>query len=428
LNIRKNKYSKIYLFKLEAGALQYAIFISVLIALLVSAFMSLTYLQNHFKSKVSLYKNAVQNTDRGFSYAFKNAIPYNKKSKFNWNENENSIIQLEKLHWGIFDLIKVKSKENNEVFQKAALVGGSVKNRIAIYMPDHSRSLVVVGNTQLIGNSFLPRSGVKRGNISGHSYTGSELLYGSIRQSGNNLPKIKNLNYLKNLQQILYENDSLEYIDLFEQQKVVNSFFKPTRIFKQNSAIYLDHIQLTGNFIVQSDTLIRIDKTAKLKDIILIAPKIEVDDFVHGNFQAIVSLKLTLGNNIKLSYPSSLVLFQNTINSSEKKEKSQIKIGSNSEIRGLVYSISEGNSSTYDAQIFIEENAVVIGEVYCYKNIELKGEVIGSVYTNGFVAHQNGSVYQNHIYNGKINANDLPVQFCGLAFEGSTSNIAQWLY
>lgn len=416
-----------YKLKLKAGALQYAIFTSLLIAMLVSAFISLTYLQNHFKSKVNLYKAAVQNTSQGFSYAFENLLSYDQKNKVEWHEN--SSINIEKLHWGIFDLIKVKAKEGNETFQKIALTGNNTKQRYALYMSDHNQPLVVVGNTKITGDVFLPRSGVKRGNISGHSYTQSQLIFGSINKSGIELPTIKNFDYLQNLQQRLYENDSLEYIDLFEKQNNVNSFFKPTQIFKRNGAIYLDHIQITGNVIIQSDTLIRIDKTAKLKDIILIAPIIEVGDFVKSNFQAIASQKIELGNNVALSYPSSLILInQNSSDISSSKDKNQIIINSFSEIKGLVCSISESNSTPSIASIFIKENAVVVGEVYCNQNIELKGMVKGTIYTKGFIANQNGSVYQNHIYNGQINADDLHNPFCGFIFNDSTNNVAKWLY
>jgi hypothetical protein len=70
----------------------------------------------------------------------------------------------------------------------------------------------------------------------------------------------------------------------------------------------------------------------------------------------------------------------------------------------------------------------VIGEVYCNQNTELKGAVIGSVFTNNFIANQFGSVYQNHLYHGQISIDQLPEAYVGLLFNNSKQGIAKWLY
>ena len=61
------------------------------------------------------------------------------------------------------------------------------------------------------------------------------------------------------------------------------------------------------------------------------------------------------------------------------------------------------------------------------KNIELKGSVFGTVYTNNFIAKQFGGVYVNHIYNGIINAKKLPRQFSGLQIEKESNAIVKWV-
>ena len=71
---------------------------------------------------------------------------------------------------------------------------------------------------------------------------------------------------------------------------------------------------------------------------------------------------------------------------------------------------------------------VVDGELYCEANTDLQATVNGSVYTNGFVAKQFGSIYQNHLYNARINSSQLPTAYAGLQWENSHQNIAKWLY
>ena len=376
-----------------------------------------------------MYKLAVQNVDLGIAYIFNQEIRYNQKINIKLNESKNSDIILHKSHWGVFDLIKVTSQIKKEYFQKWALIGGYNIQRPALYLQDKNRPLVVVGNTVISGNVSLPKSGVKRGNISGHAYHGEQLIYGNINQSKSQLPSFRNTNYLKNIKENIYDNDSLEFIHIYEDQKEVFSFNNPTKIYRQYDAIDLNYIQLTGNLIIQSDTLIRVNKTAILHDIILIAPKIEIDDFTQGNFQAIASQNITIGANSKLSYPSALILInENTLAANNIKNTNQIWIHSNTEIKGMVCYLSGDLKNNYQAQIKIEENARVTGEVYCDQNIELKGQVTGSVYTMGFIANQNGSVYQNHIYNGKIINDNLPKQYSGFLFEGEPKQVVKWLY
>ena len=376
-----------------------------------------------------MYKVAVQNANIGLTLAFEKELEYNKETHFKLDKSINSVITLYKTHWGIFDLFKVYSQIKNESFQKLALIGGYNNQKPVLYLEDKNRPLVLVGNAIIRGNAALPKSGVKTGNISGHAYHGEQLIYGKINQSRTQLPAFSNINYLKNIKEYVYNNDSLKFINIYEDRKEIFSFNNSTNICRKNDAIELSYINLTGNLIIQSDTLIRITKTAILHDVILIAPKIEIDGFVLGNFQAIASQKITVGANSKLSYPSALILIdENSLQTGNKKNTNQIAIHSNAEIKGVVCYLSDDLKNGHQAQIKIEENALITGEVYCDQNIEIKGEVSGSVYTKGFIANQNGSVYQNHIYNGKIIIDDLPVQYTGLSLKGFSKQVVKWMY
>jgi len=68
--------------------------------------------------------------------------------------------------------------------------------------------------------------------------------------------------------------------------------------------------------------------------------------------------------------------------------------------------------------------------VYCTANLELKGWVNGRVHTQAFVALENGRIYQNHLYNGRINGTVLPLSYAGLELEGQNTSkkLMKWLY
>ena len=94
----------------------------------------------------------------------------------------------------------------------------------------------------------------------------------------------------------------------------------------------------------------------------------------------------------------------------------------------MIY-LEETEANYYAPQIKLEENASVLGEIYCSKNLELRGMVSGHVSTDAFIAMENGSIYQNHLYNGSINSSGLPLEYAGLLSANlEVKNIAKWLY
>lgn len=427
----------LFLKKLKAGALQYTIFISVLILLLVSAFISLTYLQQKLRIKASFFQETVHQAMMSFDYVKTHEILYNEELELNFNENIESIVILTKKHWGIFDVVTSKSTIKNEFFQKTSLRGGFISKKEALYLKENNKPLVLVGNTEIRGNIALPKQGVKRGNIAGNSYYGTHLIYGNTRLSTSQLPVITNKEFIKQLSTSNLLSDNITHFELEENLKKVQSFEEPTLLYQSNGNIDLQFIELIGNILIKSTSKITISKSANLKDVILIAPKIEVMDNVTGNFQAFATEQINIGKQCSLRYPTALTIverIESNVDTGDKNTNSQLQapnqiiINSNSTVKGIVTFLSESTQNNYKPQILFEENAIIVGEVYCEQNFELKGTVKGMVYTNNFIATQFGSIYINHIFNGRIIATELPEQYCGLQLPKTQTNIAKWLY
>ncbi|TEB40500.1 hypothetical protein D0809_30295, partial [Flavobacterium circumlabens] len=89
-------------------------------------------------------------------------------------------------------------------------------------------------------------------------------------------------------------------------------------------------------------------RISQLKDVILIAPVIEIEDETIGTFQAIASKRITVGKTCKLSYPSALVLFQDNKNNPD-----------------------EVSTNPMDNKIFIDTKSVVKGSI-CYFQTKTK--------------------------------------------------------
>lgn len=421
--------------KLNAGALQLTIFMVTVIAVLLASFLVLTQLQQRFKIKTNLIIKTVHNANVGFGYALANTIPLNDTTIVDLENEDYKSVKLHREFWGVFEKVGVVSDIKANRFKKVALIGTKQNeaNRTALYLEDQNKPLTVVGNTKIKGNAYLPKRGIRTGNISGVSYYGSQLVYGTTQNSGA-MPKLGNetMEQLESISNNKGMMDQDRFLDIKGKKEVKNSFLEPYTLVYDQNEILLSEIKLTGHIMVQSQTKITVDSSAHLKDVLLVAPNIEIRDNVSGTFQAIGTGHITVGKNCQFSYPSALVIYEKSNmehqEADKQTEKNGIVIDKASTFKGMLVYLGNSKPNNYEPQLVIEENTNVIGEIYCNQNVELRGNVFGTIYASNFVARQSGSIYQNHIYNGVINIEELPLQYNGLTFEKSKKGVMTWLY
>lgn len=426
-----------YCLKLKAGALQLTLFIVVVIALLLSAFILLVHTHKKFQTQTNFVIETARNTDKGLDYVFQNRVPLNDTLQIQLTEEPNRTVKIYRDYWGVIERVTSVSQTKNKRFTKTALVGAkqNENNRTTLYVQDNNKPLVVVGNTKIEGVAYIPKQGVKSGTISGQSYYGSQLIYGQTRTS-RTLPKVapEIISQIKSLENQISEIPQSQFMDFEHGKSYKNSFNNPMQVMFSNNDINLNSIHLTGHILIQSKTRIVVEATSVLKDVVLIAPEIEIKSNVKGYFQAIASKNIRVASNVQLEYPSALVLnekqlgYQQGTTNNNHLETPFIYIEENAVIKGLVLFLGEEKINNYKAQIELKENATLYGELYCNQNTELQGTVYGTVFTNNLIANQSGSVYQNHIYHGNIIINKLPEEYVGLSFNGSKKEILKWLY
>ncbi len=421
---------KLLQYRLNAGALQYAIFISVLIALMVFAFISMTFLQDHFKVKSDSYKQSIHLSQQGIEWGKRKELPYNEEVFMQIDERLNDSTILIKSRWGVFDMLRSNTKIGKEKFQKIALIGGAREEDQALYLQETHNPLVVVGNTKIIGKSYLGVLGVKRGSIAGHSFYGEALVYGEVFQSKNTLPELNNMFYLKKTKELLLESLGSEIEWITPGIRLKHSFNEKTKLLYGGEKMTLSDEKLIGNIVVLADSLIVVERYSQLEDVILLAAKIVIKEGFEGSLQAFASKSIVIENNILLKYPSALVLaeVENFNPEIEKNNDPKIEIHNNSIVRGLVCYLSDSDDQRRSSHISIEKSAKVNGQVYCMQNLELKGEIAGTAYVKGFVSTEFGGSYQNHIHNGEIDGFDVPKEYAGLLFDGEMKKVAKWLY
>lgn len=408
--------------KIQAGALQYVLVISVLIAILLLSFLMFVRLQQQLSAKNSLYKTAIFNVEAGFSYVLRSPYLEGTQGTVKISEYAGEVTQWKRSFWGLFELLQVQSNYPGASFEKTAFVGMLTPEKEALYLRDNFTPLVVVGNSKIVGNARLPESGIKSGNIGGQSYYNSRLIYGNTLKSTAELPSLEGVIRLKNDCRGTRENSS-DDLELEQGARLRNTFTKAPKLIEVTGLLHLEAISISGHVLIKSDRKIIVHPSADLRDVLIQAPEVELLAGVTGNFQVFATENIKVGSKVQLQYPSALVLYNE-----EQHEDNSIIMAKDSEVRGsLVYLIDKNEQVFYKPQIKMESGSTCIGQVYCQGNLELLGEVRGAVITERFITLQFGSTYINHLYNGSINRPLMPSNFAGCSFTKGTKQVVKWV-
>lgn len=416
--------------RLKAGALQLVTFIVVVIALLLASFIMLIHVHKNFRLKTDHTIETVTMVNHGIDELLKLKSSNNDTTVIKLYDEDYKSLKVHRSYWGSFEKLHSKAKIKTITLNKIALSGTEMKNSNtpALYLTDNNKPLVLVGDTKIKGRAFLPERGIKSGNISGKSYNGEKFVYGATKLS-KAFPKLKRelVTNLESLKDFNNQLDGFEIIEIKGLKTLKNSFKYRPKLVYSPSDILLSNISITGQFFIYSDTKIIVDASAQLTDVILYAPEIEIRSNTIGSFQAIASERIHVNNNVSLNYPSALVLQHNYLKDEDSNSR-MIRVEDNSNISGHIMALGKTSPTNYDAQIKIDANAIINGSIYCEQNLELRGTVYGSVYTNNFIIKEAGSIYQNHLYNALIDASQLRTQFVALHLENTENGVAKWLY
>ena len=401
---------------LKASSLINAIFICLIISVFCGSLVLISHYQNILNIQLDMREGLISRNESSFNHFINNAdlVPYNEIQELDVFE-DNIHSYFEKKNWGFYDVFICKTIFKNDTISKITLVGQkqSAKNNLALYVTNYDKPLKLSGNTKILGQIKVPNGRTELAYINGQKGNTIELR-GPLLKSKDKLPKID--------KDILIDDSGFISISIntFEKEMVlVNGFDKTTKVIDLTNISRLKDIVLKGNIVIVSKGELEIDNTAKLHDILVIAPKIHIMSGFIGNIQIIAKESVTIDKNVKLLYPSSIY-------SKNDNAPITVNICEDSIIIGGVVLDGDTYNGALSRRLTIDEGATVIGNVYCYGSTQLQGKVIGSVYTDRFFLKTKSSNYENVILNGTINRVGLPKNFIELPLFKNDFNEKQY--
>lgn len=385
----------------KAHSLLYAVYVCLIVAVLCGGLLLLANLYNQLNLHYVTHESLYITNQSTVNYALGNGLVANEEILI--EEQTGIQSQFTVKNHGLLPLLLTQSFVKKDTVASVHFIGQKVVNTsTALYMANFTQPLSVSGTVTIKGDVFLPTERIKESYI-------------------NNKPNIISIQGKKSVSEIqlpilsekcksIFETRNSTKVNLNEFEKksdsiYVNSFFNETIEFQLGQTT-LENKIIKGNFIISSNDSIYIRKNNVLEDVIIIAPKVAIEEGFKGTVQVFAKESITIEKNVVLNYPSVIALYNN-----KEDKKAFILIEEEVKIAGLVMLFGNNLMQLDKNTLEIKEKGKIIGTIYCSGILTLKSDVYGSVYTSKLNHKTPSSSYFNTIADITIDVTKKPKVF-----------------
>lgn len=413
---------------LKAYSLVYALLLSLLIGMTSVSLVLYQHLYRVQAQRWETTERLVYTSQLGMKVLMQNQSPLVGSAQMQvdlFGDKRDSVL-LEQRSWGLFELATATAFKRKQTHRRQALVGRlPAPSEPALYLSDRNKALALCGRTIIKGTVYLPKAGVKRAYIEGKSFVGKQLIDGKRELAKRHLPDLSAV--VEEAALVLEQSsatDSLVSWDFFDITAHHQSWHKKRLVIESTDRIILDREQLSGQIVIRSDVEIIIGSGSRLTDVILVAPRIEIERGFNGSLQAFASEELLVDEQVTLEYPSVAGILRN-----KTGDAPTLTLSAKSRINGIVFLKAPAVPTGRQPLVEILENATVQGQVYVKGNLALLGEIEGSVYCSAFELKTNSASYENHLLDASIDHSKRPSAFVGINMleNGGQKAIVKWL-
>ncbi len=389
---------------IKAGSLLYAVYVCLLISVMSAALVFIFNYNLQLATRQTVQSDLIDLCGSCMEYYLADARHFADLYPEHIDPFDNGLrCRFTKNKWGLFTSLTVTAYFKKDTINKSTFVGPRKSDKeLALVLCDWDEPLKVSGTTVINGSMQLPRSGYKKVNLLGNSQLNKPVILGSIGSSKQALPKLEVEGYTR-----VPEGKGTTLSKIDRKAAVFNDFNTDPLIIKLQKGEQLDRLSLKGNIIIEATDTLYINNTTRLTDVIVYAPKIVLMKNFKGGAQFFAEYEIEVEEAVVLEYPTALAIMANNNILKDKK----ITIAKNSKIYGSIVL----DAATFDEKeantVVIEEDASILGTVYCNGKLQLSGSVTGTVYAHKLSLETKSGTYANTLLNAKIDAVKVPSSF-----------------
>lgn len=363
-----------------------------------------------------------------------NPVPFNQPLVVDLFGEGTDSVYLERKPWGVFEIVISKAFRGKKSQVQKAMIGASQDSLpLTLYVTDLEKPIAVCGQTKMVGKCYVPAAGFKRAYIEGQNYTGDQYVNGAVLASKHELPELHPMlaNVINNqLKNTILPTDSLIAYESITVDSIVQPFDNKTIVIHSNSTLYLSGIFCEGHIKMVAPKIV-VASSCQLKNVLLLADDITINDNCTLQVQAFAREHVSIGKKVVLAYPSVVACMQkkSTTGSVTDTEQPQVSIGEETEVTGDIITWKEKHYLESDAWLSLDKATTIKGNVYVNGRLDVKGRIYGSTYCNRFFLKTASGIYENHLLNAELDASKLPSYYTGapLLQQGTRREVLQWL-
>ncbi len=286
--------------------------------------------------------------------------------------------ELEMKNWGSWEIVL------RPRLRIGAVLGERKQSKTSLVVFDRGDRISVSGNTRIFGEIEIPEGRFDKDFTAGRAFHGN--IDSSVVKASRRFESVSNTGIDPTLQ-------TYDFGDFLEiPYDTCNSFFNEPCIFYTQEAIHLDHTQICGQVMIRSDESISVSASARLGEVILMAPSVYIHDGFSGSCQVFASDTIIVGEHALLEFPSSI--------SFRARSNSYISFSPHSQIEGDIRITDDAELGKLVCRF--EEHSSIIGSYYSECATEMNGTSMGAFVTNGISGSVNGRTSSNNLYNASF--------------------------
>lgn len=416
--------------RLRAGALFYALLLATIAAIILTALIASWAYFHYDQQKNNALTLHIDHLVSGFNYLLgqpfsKNEVVYeghftsSSQEPFAFVENatpsfgsqsshatvsshaSTPAISLTSQPWGLLQILSAQIRSTIKEFpqqHRTALVGYAPKNGPSVILPNNRQPLTFTGNSFISGDIQVGNVRLPTASYNGQAYSGRQPLRAGRQLPNKNAPASE---YYKKISILKLDGETTPVTSQVFQQ----SFRASTLKLPRTKIRALANVSLTGKILVTADSLISVDRSAYLEDVILIAPIIEIAAGFTGSFQAFATKKITIGQAAQLNFPTYLCLDVPTI--LNRNELANIKIGRDVQLAGAIYANYPSNGRIIP-QLIAGPNASITGTINFKGGVNIQGKLSGQIIAENFFFRDGQRERINYLHNFQLQS---PIPF-----------------
>ncbi|MFD0766150.1 hypothetical protein ACFQZI_14900 [Mucilaginibacter lutimaris] len=353
---------------------------------------------------------------------------YDEDKQVQLFDDDRDTVRLSKRFWGGYDVGVSKAYMERDSSVGAILIGNQPDSMkwYAIWLADEDRPLSVTGKSRITGQVYLPKAGVRSAYVNGHGYEGAPgFLSKKHFESKRELPGPD----LLRVAEVDRAFEAGKGVRQLRSGTIVRSFGGKTDEYRYRTPLTIAGVSLSGNIIIRCDSLLTIDSTSHLDNVMVFAPAIVVRPGFRGRCQLFARDSIHIGDRATFSYPSMAAL----VRTSQEQVKIQglIRFGRGCSFTGSILSWEKVPGITPPATDLGREG-VFTGQIYTGQlGFGDKTVINGSVTCRRFFYVSGFTKFENYLVNVQIDANALSPFFSSSAvFPGAlprTKKVVLWL-